>query len=144
LFDGVFDNGSGITMAPGGIITRTNGSIVASPDVTGVYNVVYNNSSPINSGPELPSEPDRLNDLTVAGATDVALTDDFTINGDLMLSSGNLEAGVSTVTLEGDIIGNSSGNFTSSTLVFNGTSNFSGSSIPELGNVVIEDGATVN
>ncbi|MDZ7648819.1 MAG: hypothetical protein U5K54_17520 [Cytophagales bacterium] len=50
------NNGSGLSIATGGTITRNEqGSMTASPNnTTNAYNVVYSVTAPTTTGPELP------------------------------------------------------------------------------------------
>lgn len=143
LFEGVYNNPASVSIAPGGTITVENGTMTVSPGSTGMYNVVYNNSTTIIADAELSSATDKINNVTISGGADVILENDYTINGNLTLSNGGLDAGTATVTLNGNLVGNSSGSFSTSTFIFNGNTTISGTSIPVFGNVILESGATL-
>ncbi|WP_160143947.1 T9SS type A sorting domain-containing protein [Chryseolinea soli] len=129
LVVGAFAPSGTFRMGTGGTITRTDGTMTTAPGAVSSYNVVYNGSSSISTGPELPYNPNttRLTDLTNQGAGTITLSQPTTINGTLTLTNGTFNAGSNAVTFKGNIVSNASGIFTSSPVVFDGTSAISGS-----------------
>ncbi|MBX2944073.1 MAG: hypothetical protein KF860_17210, partial [Cyclobacteriaceae bacterium] len=139
LTSGILNNGSGLAMASGGTITRDQqGSMTASPNnTTNAYNVVYNNTSPISSGPELPSSTTALANLTKSGSGTLALASDITVNGTLTFSSGTFDAGVNNLDLKGNLVSNASSVLTGSNVTFSGISIISGSTPPVFGGIIV-------
>jgi hypothetical protein len=129
LTAGAFAPGATFRMGTGGTITRTDGTITTAPGAISSYNVIYNGSTSISTGPELPYTPNntRLTDLSTQGAGVITLSQPTTVNGTLTLSNGTFDAASNAVTFIGNIVSNASGIFTSSPVVFNGTSVISGS-----------------
>lgn len=129
LVVGAFAPSGTFRIGTGGTITRTDGTMTTAPGAVSSYNVIYNGSSSISTGPELPYTPNdtRLTDLTVQGAGVINLSQATTINGTLTLTNGTFNAGSNAVTFKGNIVSNASGTFTSSPVVFDGTSAISGS-----------------
>jgi len=123
LRNGQFVNTSAMSMSSNGLIHRyDNGSLVATPGCSGFYNVKYLNSGGIFSGPELPSITDVMGDLEVAGGGSVTLLTDVLINDDLIITNGDLLCGSKNITLRGDLLANQLGDFTQSTIIFDGNS----------------------
>jgi hypothetical protein len=141
---GTLNNSADLNIAAGGTITRTHGTMSISPGGTGSYNLVYTNTNPITTDNEFPTDPARVNDVTVAGGGALTLSADQTINGVLALTAAGLDAANTTLTLHGNMVADAAGTFTSSTLVFAGNTTVSGSAIPELGNITVQNGATLN
>lgn len=139
LTSGILNNGSGLAMASGGTIIRDQqGSMTASPNnTTNAYNVVYNNTSPISSGPELPSSTTALANLTKSGSGTLALASDITVNGTLTFSSGTFDAGVNNLDLKGNLVSNASSVLTGSNVTFSGISIISGSTPPVFGGIIV-------
>lgn len=143
LTDGIFDNSGTITIASTGVITRMEGgSMVSTPSAATTYDVVYDISNDISSGVELPSNSTDLNNFTKQGSAILSLGSSITINGDLTLSSGLLNAGSNNITLVGNFVANSTSTLTSSTFTFDGSSVMTGSANPTFGNIVVNGGAT--
>ncbi|HEU5290307.1 MAG TPA: hypothetical protein VFU05_06670, partial [Cyclobacteriaceae bacterium] len=139
LLDGTFANGAGFAIASGGTITRNAGVINTSPTSTGTYNIFYNVSGTISSGNELPAVTTRIQNVTIDGGGDVNLSASRTINGNLTLTSGDFNIGSNTVTLEGNLVANTSSTFTSGTFIFDGNTTISGSAVPTFGNIILTD-----
>ncbi|HEY5748491.1 MAG TPA: T9SS type A sorting domain-containing protein [Chryseolinea sp.] len=127
LVAGAFAPSGTFRMGTGGTITRTDGTITTVPGAISTYNVIYNGSSSINTGPELPTIATRLTDLTIQGAGVITLAQPITVNGTLTLTNGTFDAGANAVTFKGNIVSNASGIFTLSAVQFDGTSVISGS-----------------
>lgn len=144
LYNGIFDNASTLSMASGGLITRTAGSINNEPACTGTYNVLYQNSGSINSGAELPASLTKLANLTKEGTGTVTLTSNIRVNGNLLLTDGTLDAASTTITQVGNFTSNATASMSNSTITFAGSTTISGSTIPELGNVNVLAGSTLN
>jgi len=138
LTSGTFSNGSGITIATGGTITRASvGSMTSNPtNTTNSYNVVYT-SGTITSGPELPTNSTALANLSKTGSGTLTLGSAITVNGVLTLSSGTFNAGSNALTLKGNFVSGAASTLTSSTVTFAGTTTLSGGSSPTFGAVTI-------
>ena len=139
LIDGTLSNGAGFAIANAGTITRNAGSMTTSPTSSGTYNILYNVSGTINSGNEFSAVTTRIQNVTMDGGGTVNLTANRTINGNLTLTSGDFNIASTTITLEGNLVANSSSSFTSGTFVFDGSTTVSGSAIPTFGNIQVND-----
>lgn len=139
LTSGTLNNGSGLAMASGGTITRAQqGAMTASPNnTTNAYNVVYNTTSPISSGPELPSNTTALANLTKLGSGTLTLASDITVNGILTFSSGTFNSGANDLNLKGNLVSNAASVLTGSNVTFSGTSIISGSTPPVFGGIIV-------
>lgn len=139
LTSGTLNNGSGLAMASGGTITRAQqGAMTASPNnTTNAYNVVYNTTSPISSGPELPSNTTALANLTKLGSGTLTLISDITVNGILTFSSGTFNSGANDLNLKGNLVSNAASVLTGSNVTFSGTSIISGSTPPVFGGIIV-------
>jgi len=146
LVVGAFAPSATFRMATGGTITRTDGTITTAPGAISSYNVVYDGSTSISTGPELPYSPNdtRLTNLTNQGAGTVTLSQPTTVNGTLTLTNGTFDAGANAVTFKGNIVSNASGIFTSSPVVFDGTSVISGSIPLNMGAFTINSTRSLN
>ncbi len=95
-----------ISMAVGGLITRSAGVLTNTPGGTS-YNVLYTNTTNINTGSELPASTTVLNDLTKQGNGTTTLNQALTtINGNLTLSAGTFACGANSISLVGNFISN--------------------------------------
>ncbi len=65
LTNGLLINGSNLTMANGATISRSGGNLNSSPNFTGTVNLIYDGTTPLNTGKEIPSGSSVLNNLTV-------------------------------------------------------------------------------
>lgn len=139
LTSGTLNNGSGLAMAPGGTITRAQqGAMTTSPNnTTNAYNVVYNNTSPIASGPELPGNTTALANLTKSGSGTLTLASDITVNGILTFSSGTFNSGANDLDIKGNLVSNAASVLTGSNVTFSGTSVISGSTPPVFGGIIV-------
>jgi len=140
LISGTFNNTGSITMASGGTVTREeNGSINNALNATDSYNLIYDIASATSSGPELPGNATDLNNLTKDGAAELtlAVSSDPTINGILTLTSGNLNIGANSVTLEGNLVNNASSMLTSGSFTFSGTTTISGGTDITFGDITV-------
>lgn len=121
LSEGTFANGTGVSITAGGTIRRTDlGSMANAPNnTTNAYNVEYNNSSDISSGPELPVSPNltALGSLTKLGAGTLNLGGEITVNGTLTLSNGTFDAGTNDVTIRGNFVTDATSDFTQADLI---------------------------
>lgn len=143
LTSGTFSNGTGITMATGGTITRSGGTMSAAPNnTTNSYNVVYT-SGTITTGPELPTNATALANLSKTGSGTLTLGSNITINGILTLSSGSFNAGTNTIDLKGNFVSSAASTLTSSPFTFSGTTTISGTSTPTFGAVTISASGTL-
>jgi hypothetical protein len=91
LIQGIFSNGSYLSIANSSTITRSGGSLVAAPTFEGTVNLVYSGNTAISAGVEMPVDTTVLKDLTVnsggliqsdlAGITTNLLTENFNTLG---------------------------------------------------------------
>ncbi len=139
LTSGTLNNGSGLAITAGGTITRAQqGSMTTSPNnTTNAYNVVYNTTSPISSGPELPSNTTALANLTKLGSGTLTLTSGITVNGVLTFSSGTFDSGGKPLDIKGNLVSNAASVLTSSNVTFSGTSVISGSTPLVFGGIIV-------
>jgi len=144
LLEGAMNNSTGLSMVAGGTLTRSNGSMTASPGGTGMYNLVYTNSpDPIAAGSEFHATTNRVGNVTINGAAEVILTASRTINGTLTLATAGLNTTTGfTATLRGDLVAEVP--TLAANMSFAGTTTISGSVAPELGNVTVQNAATLN
>lgn len=144
LFSGILNNGSGLSITTGGTITRNDqGSMTTAPNnITNAYNVVYDITSVISTGPELPinTNTTALANFTKLNSGTLDLVGDLTVNGVLTLSSGSFNAGSNDVDLKGNFVSNGGSTLTSSNVIFSGTTSISGSTTPVFGNITISSG----
>ena len=139
LTSGTLNNGAGLAIAPGGTITREQqGSMTTSPNnTTNAYNVVYNNTSPISSGPELPINTTALANLTKLGSGTLTLASGITVNGTLTFSSGTFNSGIHALDLKGNLVSNAPSVLTGSDITFSGTTIISGGTPPVFGGIIV-------
>lgn len=80
-------------LADGSLISRATGTISSQPTFAGVVDVRYTSStSSVSTGPELPTDPSVLRDLTVFSPDQtVTLSDNVTVNDELTLSTGTFD-----------------------------------------------------
>ena len=146
ILSGTLNNTGTLTIAPAGTITRANGSMTSSPanSTTGeAYNIIYDPTVNITSGPEFSSNTDVVNNVTKNGTGTLILGNDYTINGTLTLNDGIFNAGTTTLTLKGDLISNASSDMTNGLLIFDGTTVISGGTAVSAGDVEINSAADV-
>ncbi len=135
----------GLQLATGSTITRYDGgSMTASPAAETSYNLIYQTSTDFNTGPELPASTTALANLTNLGTAIVTLDKNATVNGVLTLSNGTLNGSTRTLTLRGNFVSNSIGNFVSGPVVFDGITTISGATTATFGAVTVNSGATLN
>ncbi|GEM_PF-1891182 len=72
------------------LISRATGTISSAPDFLGMVNLRYTSTSTsVATGPEFPTNPSVLKDITViCGTQTVTLSNDATVNGTVTLSNG--------------------------------------------------------
>lgn len=144
LFSGILNNGSGLSITTGGTITRNDqGSMTTAPNnIANAYNVVYDITSVISTGPELPinTNTTALANFTKQNSGTLDLVGDLTVNGVLTLSSGSFNTGSNDVDLKGNFVSNGGSTLTSSNVTFSGTTSISGSTTPVFGNITISSG----
>lgn len=122
------DTGTKIIVGTGTGVT--NGTITTEPNATTTYDVEYQGTTTIASGNEIPSTTTKLRHLIMNRGVTTALVNlskNFTINGNLTITSGVLGLTTRTVTLKGDL-SNATGVSTSvregtSTLIIDGGGN---------------------
>lgn len=141
LTSGTLSNGSGLSITTGGTITRAeNGSMTTAPSNTvNAYNVVYDNDSDINTGPELPTNATALANLTklANGIGGLTLMSNITINGILTLADGSFTAGSNSIDLKGNFVSSATSTLTSSAITFSGTTTISGGVAPTFGAITV-------
>ncbi len=118
LTSGLFRTSANLTLASKSVISRSGGSISGSPTFSAATDVTYTGSSPITTGPELPSSA-GLGNLTINCSGGVTLGGAAPVNGNLILTSGTLSLGSNNLTIASTktITGASSSNY----IVTNGT-----------------------
>jgi hypothetical protein len=102
LSNGLFDlNTRTCTLTNGSKILRANGTMSASPTVTGinVYDLEYQNS--VSSSFEFLASSTAVRDLIITTGNTLTLADNRTFNRDLTLSGGDLNLGGFTLTARG-------------------------------------------
>jgi hypothetical protein len=94
LVQGILDNATNaVTLANNATIYRTSGVFSAAPTFTTGVNVQYLNNANIATGNEIPLSPTVLKTLTVnCGSYKVRLSTDITVNTNLTLTSGFIDA----------------------------------------------------
>jgi len=98
LSNGALTTASVLTMATASNITRTSGTISATPSAQTSYNVKY--LAALTTGPELPSLSTALNNLTIDPTSGtIVLNSSTTVNGSLYLNTGTLNNGTTNVTM---------------------------------------------
>lgn len=143
LLSGVFNNTGTITMASGGILTRTEGSIINNtPQAVTAYDIVYDIATDISSGSEIPSLPNELRHVTKTGSAILTLSQPITINGNLTLTNGIFNAGSNSIDLKGNFVANSTSTLTNSPFTFSGTTTISGGALIQFGEVNITGSLT--
>lgn len=139
---GTFANGTGISMAAGGTVTRSGGTMNSLlANTVDTYNVVYTTGT-ISSGPELPDNTTALANLSKTGSGTLTLSKAITINGILTLSNGTFNAGSNAIDLKGNFVSNAGSTLTSSAITFSGTTAISGSATPTFGSITITGALT--
>jgi len=89
-----------LNMADGALINRSWCTISDAPVFAGVVDVQYSSTSQsVTTGPELPTAPAVLADLTIAGDQGVTMGADATVNGTCTISGSILETDSYTLTL---------------------------------------------
>ncbi len=142
LNSGTFTNGTGISIASGGTVTRSGGTISSNlANTLDPYNVVYTTGT-ITTGPELPTNTTALANLSKSGSGTLSLGSNITINGILTLSSGSFNAGSNSIDLKGNFVSSASSTLTSSAITFSGTTSISGSAVPTFGSITVTGSLT--
>ncbi len=143
LLSGTFNNTGTITMATGGVLTRTEGSLINNtPQAQTTYDVVYDISSDITTGSELPLAS-GLRNLTKDGAATLNFDQSVILSGNLTITNGIFNLAGNDIELAGNLIANSASQFAGSDIIFAGTSSISGSAALNLENVTIANSASV-
>lgn len=101
LTAGTLTLSSGLTMGNGATIVRSDGTISAVPTFTTSVNLLYTNTNPITTGPELPTATTILNNLTINNTNTVTLAASPQVNGTLLFSAGTMNASTFDITMAG-------------------------------------------
>ncbi len=89
-----------LAIADGALISRATGQISDAPEFLGTVNLRYTSSvEMVTTGPELPTDPSVLNDMTIVSDEGVILGADATVNGTLALIDGIVTTDAYTLTL---------------------------------------------
>ncbi len=103
MTSGTIDNSDvnvSLTIADGTTITRATGTINSAPVFAGTVDLRYvSTMAPVTTGPELPTAPGVLADLSVTGTKGVNLGANVTVNDTCTTSGSDLVTGSYTVTL---------------------------------------------
>src|ERR1041384_7382755 len=100
-----------IALGNGVTISRSGGSLTAEPSFGTSVNVQYTGSTQITTGPEVPTSPSVLNNLTILDLAGVILGANVSVNGTLALTNGDLFTSTFTLTENagssgtGDVVG---------------------------------------
>lgn len=139
LFSGTFDfSTSAVSIADGGYLERRDGGILVNAlTAVGSYDLEYNNTAALTSGPELLSDASALNNIVKRGTGLLTISNDFTTNGSLTFSNGSFDAGTNIISLKGDLISNSGSALSDATITFDGTTNLSGSNTVTFGAITV-------
>jgi hypothetical protein len=140
---------SNASMADGGLITITAGTLSTAIPPLGVYDVYYNNTATLTTGSEIPVSTTVLRNLTHAGTSTVNLASAATINGDFAINTNTFATSTNSVSVVGDFTNNASFTQTSGTLTFltRTPSNihvWSGTSTATLGELTINGDLTLS
>jgi hypothetical protein len=90
LSNGLFTNGSNLTLDAGATIDRETGSLNTAPTFGTSVNVIYSGSTGVTTGYEIPTSSSVLNNLTVSNSGGVTLTNVITASGNLNINSDAL------------------------------------------------------
>lgn len=90
LTSGTLNNSSyNVIMANAATISPTTGTLSTTPTLGISVDVIYNGSTGVSTGNELPVSTTVLNDLTINNSGDVTLSAAVTVNGVLTLTDGS-------------------------------------------------------
>ncbi len=138
LFSGTLTNAGTTTINAGGRVERrAAGQLTNQLTAAGTYNLVYNNVAPITTGPEFPTNATALNNLIKRNTGIVTLASNSTINGNLELINGELDAGSQSIDLKGDFISDANSILENATFTFSGFTNVTGATAPTFGNITV-------
>ena len=103
LTSGAIDNSDAnvtLTLADGVTVTRATGTLGIAPVFAGQADLRYVSTiAAVTTGPEMPTAPGVLNDLSVLGTQGVALGADAIVEGTCTISGSVLDTGPNTLTL---------------------------------------------
>jgi hypothetical protein len=89
LRQGQLSESSNLWCWPGSTIVRGAGSLSEAPGLAaGLASVTYTGSNAVTTGPEIPTDPSALTNLTINNSAGVTLSASATVNGTLALKSG--------------------------------------------------------
>ncbi|NMM48029.1 T9SS type A sorting domain-containing protein [Marinigracilibium pacificum] len=149
LIAGIVDNAQGtFAITDNGLIERRDGSITATPNFLGVYDLVYSNSAAaIISGPELTTSAIELNNFTKTGGERITVDQTFSVNGDMSITNGILDIGTNYARLRGDLTVVAGTDFIDGVFEFiggiNDTSTVSGLSVINFGELIVTSAVLV-
>lgn len=137
LFSGTLD-GTAISIANGGLVERrTSGVLTNALTPVGSYNLIYDHSTGINTGAELPTSTTAINNIEKRGTGVLTVQNNFTANGSLTFTNGSFDAGANTISSNGDLVTNAASTLSNSTITFDGITNLSGSNTPTFGSITV-------
>lgn len=151
LQSGDFTNISGLRLSNGATLTRNSSAQLLGSAVVQSsgerFNVVYEGSSSMNTGLELPTTTDNhLGNLTIDGGP-VILTQDIIVNGDVNLLNSTFNANGFNIELAANpgIWNRQAGSFSpgSGILTITGNITIQSSATPQFGNIIVVSGATL-
>lgn len=98
-------NSNNLTLADNGWVERRSGSISASLTYQSTANLLWANTSPINTGGELSSDRDALQTVIMNGTAPVSLASDLVVNNLLALNNSVLQLGSDSLVIRGTLSG---------------------------------------
>nr|MBN2278087.1 hypothetical protein [candidate division Zixibacteria bacterium] len=106
MTSGLIDNSDSevsLAVSDGTLISRATGQIAVAPVFLGGVNLRYTSSvEAVVAGPEMPTDPGVLDNLSIASDQGVALSHDIAANGNVVLEDGPLMTDTYTLTLGPD------------------------------------------
>lgn len=120
--------GSSLTLGSNATLNRSNGALAAVPIFPSSIDMIYNGTGDVATGPELPASSTVIRNLTINRSGDVTLGAPVTINGQLMLTAGNIILGSNNLILASTSSLN--GGSVSSHLIINSTGSVVRNALP--------------
>ncbi|MBX2916026.1 MAG: T9SS type A sorting domain-containing protein [Cyclobacteriaceae bacterium] len=145
LLSGTFTHTGNILIQTNGAITIGTGVLTNAVTPVTSYSVIYTGSGNVNTANEIPSLATSLANLTIEKPYPnvVTLSTNVTINGDLGITGGSLSGTNRSITLKGNFISNGRAALSGGTFTFDGATIFSGDSIPQLTDILITSGSSL-